>query len=148
MQEMPELNPHLPCMSIYSPVERNHPRTGPFSTLFLLTLSHVANLIRPQAFSFLLKSHSKLPSSFPLSSSSSSYLRKNLPASFPLSLFHLEVKNQPQWWLIPMNTESYIKKSMSPGLGGSHMPRAAGPVSHSCWACASGACAPQQERPR
>ena len=25
---------------------------------------------------------------------------------------------------------------------------AAGPVSHSCWACASGACAPQQERPR
>ena len=25
---------------------------------------------------------------------------------------------------------------------------AAGPVRHSCWACASGACAPQQERPR
>ena len=25
---------------------------------------------------------------------------------------------------------------------------AAGPVSHDCWACASGACAPQQERPR
>ena len=25
---------------------------------------------------------------------------------------------------------------------------AAGPVSHSCWACASGACAPQRERPR
>ena len=25
---------------------------------------------------------------------------------------------------------------------------ATGPVSHSCWACASGACAPQQERPR
>ena len=25
---------------------------------------------------------------------------------------------------------------------------AAGPVSHSYWACASGACAPQQERPR
>ncbi|KAJ8785562.1 hypothetical protein J1605_007159 [Eschrichtius robustus] len=25
---------------------------------------------------------------------------------------------------------------------------AAGPVSHNCWACASGACAPQQERPR
>ena len=25
---------------------------------------------------------------------------------------------------------------------------AAGPVSHSCWACASGACAPWQERPR
>ena len=24
---------------------------------------------------------------------------------------------------------------------------AAGPVSHNCWACASGACAPQQERP-
>ena len=24
---------------------------------------------------------------------------------------------------------------------------AAGPVSHSCWACASGACAPQRERP-
>ena len=26
--------------------------------------------------------------------------------------------------------------------------RAAGPASHNCWACASGACAPQQERPR
>ena len=26
--------------------------------------------------------------------------------------------------------------------------RAAGPVSHNCWACASGACAPQQERPQ
>ena len=26
--------------------------------------------------------------------------------------------------------------------------RATGPVSHNCWACASGACAPQQERPR
>ena len=26
--------------------------------------------------------------------------------------------------------------------------RATGPVSHDCWACASGACAPQQERPR
>ena len=25
---------------------------------------------------------------------------------------------------------------------------ATGPVSHGCWACASGACAPQQERPR
>ena len=25
---------------------------------------------------------------------------------------------------------------------------AAGPVSHSCWACASGACAPQREGPR
>ena len=25
---------------------------------------------------------------------------------------------------------------------------ATGPVSHNCWACASGACAPQQERPR
>ena len=25
--------------------------------------------------------------------------------------------------------------------------RATGPVSHNCWACASGACAPQQERP-
>ena len=25
---------------------------------------------------------------------------------------------------------------------------ATGPVSHSCWACASGACAPQRERPR
>ena len=25
---------------------------------------------------------------------------------------------------------------------------AAGPVSHSCWACASGACAPQRERPQ
>ena len=25
---------------------------------------------------------------------------------------------------------------------------AAGPVSHNCWACVSGACAPQQERPR
>ena len=26
--------------------------------------------------------------------------------------------------------------------------KAAGPVSHNYWACASGACAPQQERPR
>ena len=26
--------------------------------------------------------------------------------------------------------------------------RATGPVSHNCWACASGACAPQEERPR
>ena len=26
--------------------------------------------------------------------------------------------------------------------------RATGPVSHDCWACASGACAPQRERPR
>ena len=26
--------------------------------------------------------------------------------------------------------------------------RATGPVSHNCWACASGACAPQRERPR
>ena len=26
--------------------------------------------------------------------------------------------------------------------------RATRPVSHNCWACASGACAPQQERPR
>ena len=26
--------------------------------------------------------------------------------------------------------------------------RATGPVSHNCWACASGACAPQWERPR
>ena len=26
--------------------------------------------------------------------------------------------------------------------------RATGPVSHSCWICASGACAPQEERPR
>ena len=36
----------------------------------------------------------------------------------------------------------------SPGLGGSRMPGAAGPVSHGCWACASGACAPRREGPR
>ena len=41
----------------------------------------------------------------------------------------------------------------NPGLGGSRILHpacrgAAGPLSHNCWACASGACAPQQERPR
>ena len=35
----------------------------------------------------------------------------------------------------------------SPGLGRSHMPRSNWPVSHNYWACATGACAPQQERP-
>ena len=35
----------------------------------------------------------------------------------------------------------------SPGLGRSHMPWSKWPVSHNYWACASGACALQQERP-
>ena len=49
---------------------------------------------------------------------------------------------------------------LSPGLGGSHMPRSnwarvsqllslrLGPVSHNYRACVSGACALQRERPR
>ena len=36
----------------------------------------------------------------------------------------------------------------SPGPGRPHMPRSNMPVSQNYWACASGACAPQQERPR
>ena len=35
-----------------------------------------------------------------------------------------------------------------PGLGGSHMLRSGWARQHGCWACASGPCAPQRERPR
>ena len=83
-----------------------------------------------------------------ISSASTPQLRETMSYSFPQELSGLKSKSGLPWRRSGKNPPANAGDAgSSPGPGRSHIPRATKPVRHNYWACASGACAPQQERP-
>lgn len=101
-------------MRICSPAEGNHLGMVRFSTLFLLTF---LSCNWPQAFPFLLKSHSKLSSSFPLSSSSSNCLRKklSLPLFLSVPLKSKKINHDYDWflWIVKVTSRKTLDRQQS-----------------------------------